>query len=397
MIKHSIITWDNSFRNFFHLVDSLTQQQYDLNKVEVIFVEQRSEELAQQVADSAEVESIRQVSERLKDQLRLRLLYLDEPDDSPYHPGRLLNYGLRMAQGEILSTMDTDQLLVPNFLSTLEKVQDAGNVIAYMHRHAADRPCGVTVGNWTRQIVDYDLILGTCPDHHVAIPAKIVNRAPLISARRENWEIIEYYDDHRLFSTAYTLFGVDVSTRFSLLPGIAEISLPVVSVHPWHPNPLNRSKEPFQILYSTQMNLVKWSLDNQRFQLKDRLTLTNQIYEKNRSQIETAIRIAEDEMIQDARPKSMLIKPKIKEAHALNQKGETYFQSGDKSRAMAAFKHAIEIQPDNVTAINNLGVILWQNGENTKAVEYFNRALEIDPANEDANLNIAAALQSNDT
>lgn len=301
MVKHSIITWDSSFRNFFHLIDSLSQQDYDLSHVEVVFVEQRSEKTAQSVADLVGVESIRQVSQRMQDRLAITLIYMDEPDSVPYHPGRLLNEGLRKAGGEILSTMDADSLVPPNFLQVLDLVHDAGNVVTCMYRHSADRPCGVSKKNWTRQIIDYQLVLRTCPDFHVSVPAKVSNKAPLLSARRENWEAIQFYDEHRIFSTAYTLFGQDISMRFGLLLGDVQLPLPVAAVHPWHPTEVNRSQGATQILYQTQMKLMDWATKNHCYNGSKRHEFADQLYEQHQEQIESAIQIAEMEMIQHAR------------------------------------------------------------------------------------------------
>lgn len=297
MIKHSIVTWDSSFRNFFHLLPSLSEQDYDLDNIEVIFVEQRSESTAQAVADAFGVSSVFQLCDTLRNRLNVRILCMNEPESEPYHPGRLLNAGLLEAQGEIVSTMDADILVTRDFLRVLDQVHAADPmVVANLYRYTADRPCGVSRKNWTRQIIDYELIRNTCPNGMSPIPDFVQNKAPLLSARREHWQAIHYYDSHRVFSTAYTLFGRDIAMRFRLLLGETEQVLPVASVHPWHPTELSRGQDIYQILFSVQDALIKWSEDNRCFDVEKRKAVSDVLYKKYQDAIETAIETSEQNM-----------------------------------------------------------------------------------------------------
>jgi len=297
MIKHSIVSWDSCFRSFFHLLPSLAKQDYDLSQVEFIFVEQRSKALAQQYADAYSVQSFEQIAKQLNSPLHIKSIYLDESIETPYHPGRLLNAGLKVAQGDILSTMDIDILVPNNFLHTLDKIHDLNDpVVACIFRHTADRPCGVPASRWIEQIVDYDLILNTCPDKHAPVPTAVGNKAPLLSTRKEYWEKINYYDEHPIFSTAYTLFGRDISMRFNLLLGDVELPLPIAALHPWHPTEVNRGQDKIQMLYQVQQTAIEWSKNEKCYDVAQRNHFSELLYQQYRNQLDDAIRYSEKNM-----------------------------------------------------------------------------------------------------
>jgi hypothetical protein len=297
-MKHSIVLWDCTFRNFFHLLDSLAQQAYDLGEVEVIVVEQRSRELAEGYARQEGVRSAWEVADDVADRLNVRILALDESMSTPYHPGRLLNVGLQEATGEILSTMDADLLVPAGFLSLLERMHERGQRVITLHRHQAAYPCGTTVDDWKHQIIDYDLILPTCPDAGVPIPQVNQNKAPLLSARRETWDAIEGYDEHVLFSTAYTCFGRDASVRFNVaLGGGQEIPMPIACVHPWHPTEVQRNDMKIRCLYQAQNFAMKWSHTQQAPRVSQRNGYLQNLYGNNAVAIDGAIQYAEQHMV----------------------------------------------------------------------------------------------------
>lgn len=349
------------------------------------------------MADALGLKPVCQVADDCRDRLNIRIIHLDEPDEIPYHPGRLLNEGLQRAQGAILSTMDADQLVPPNFLTVLDHVHHAGNGVAYMHRYAADRPCGVKKENWIHQIVDYQMVLNICLDRNTPIPETIENKAPLLSARRENWEAIEYYDAHPVFSTAYTLFGADITARFRMLLGDADIGLPVAAVHPWHPTELDRDMDAVQILYQVQKHVIEWSLTHRRFEVTARRAYADGLYQKHQSDIERAIRISEHKMMRNARPYSEGPVPGSSGpslAESCNSKGEALFTAGETEKALAEFTRILACQPDDPTALNNVGVVYWQTGELATAANYFQRALKIDPGHQDSLFNLKAVMHA---
>lgn len=296
-MKHSIVLWDCTFRNFFHLLESLTDQDYRLDDVEVIFVEQRSREMAEGYAKKEDVRSIWDVAEDVSDRLNVRVISLDEPLDEPYHPGRLLNAGLQQATGEILSTMDADLLVPRNFLTVLDQMHDRGPRLITLHRYRAAYPCGTTIDDWKNQIIDYDLIRSTCPDAYTPVPPVNGNKAPLLSTRRETWAAIEGYEEHRLFATAYTLFGRDIALRFSLALGRGkELPMPLACVHPWHPTEVSRDDSQIRILYQAQQAAIEWSKNNASATISARGMVLQQMYRDHAQAIDAAIAYAERDM-----------------------------------------------------------------------------------------------------
>jgi tetratricopeptide (TPR) repeat protein len=67
------------------------------------------------------------------------------------------------------------------------------------------------------------------------------------------------------------------------------------------------------------------------------------------------------------------------EIEQLINMGEDLFNSGHFKEAERAFRNALEIHPENVTAMNNLGVVYWHTGEIRSAIEIFTAVLKIDP------------------
>ena len=300
-MRHSIVTWDSSFRSFFHLLPALAAQDFDLAMVEVVLIEQRSRKTALQVAAASGVRPAEAVCEAIADRLAVDLVYLDEPDAVPYHPGRLLNVGLARASGEILSTMDVDLLVPRNFLAVLDWMHAEGDCIATLHRYDAAYPCGVTVADWTRQLIDHELILNTTLNRATPIPPTVANKAPLLSTRRAHWQAIGGYDDHPLFATAYTLFGRDISARLEILLGKKELPMPVAAVHPWHPREMQRQAATFQVLYQAQSALIGWSVEHKKPDHAARREVAERLMTQYRPQITEAIRTAEAQMLANAR------------------------------------------------------------------------------------------------
>ncbi len=300
MTKHTIISWDSTFRNFFHLLPSLANLEWGRDRLEVIFVEQRSAATAAAYAAAEGCKTVAQVSAEVADRLDVKVVHLDE-DDAAYHPGHLLNAGLARATGDIVSTMDADILVPRQFLRVLDELHKRGQRVFTMHRPMAVSPCGTTAADWKNQIIDYDLVRNLAPQAFQPIQAVVPNKAPLLSTRRENWEAIGGYDEHRLFSTAYTLFGRDVSLRFRLLLGDVELPMPMFAIHPWHPTEVNRSVNKIGVLYTAQEGLMTWSEARRVWDVRARRAVADHLYASNRDLVEAAIAFAEHEQMVSTR------------------------------------------------------------------------------------------------
>ena len=162
MPTHAIITWDRSFRNFFHLLPSLAEQDYPMEDVEVIVVEQMSREHASAYSAKEQCAPAEEVIAELKGRLNARVVYLGE-DDGVYHPGRTLNHGIRLTEGTIVSTMDADILVPRDFLSLLDRLHERGPRVVNMQRSQAPFACGTTNEDWKNQIIDFELVRISAP------------------------------------------------------------------------------------------------------------------------------------------------------------------------------------------------------------------------------------------
>jgi hypothetical protein len=298
-MKHSIITWDSCFRNFFHLLPSLADCAGSDDGLEVVVVEQRSAAASRALAAREQVQSLESLAASLRGKLDIKLIFLDEADNLPYHPGRLLNAGLLRAEGEILSTMDVDILVPPNFLKILLHMHAQERVVLNLHRWVMPHPCGVSTKNWKNQFIDYGLMQASIPVDQRAIPGKIGNKAPLISARREDWAKIGYYDGEPGWSTACTLFGQDVCRRFALLLGPdKELAMPIACLHPWHPVEVNRLSEEANLLYSFQQGCMARNDALGSFRLSDRMDYERALFQQYQQPIQQAIHRLESAMRQ---------------------------------------------------------------------------------------------------
>ncbi len=67
------------------------------------------------------------------------------------------------------------------------------------------------------------------------------------------------------------------------------------------------------------------------------------------------------------------------EASALRRRGGAELAAGAFERAVATFREALRLEPDNVRAHNNLGQALWRLGQREPAMASYRRALELEP------------------
>ncbi len=287
---HSIISWDCSFRNFFHLIDALLAQEYDRNQFELIFVEQRTKEVADAYNHKLGLKSLWDRYEEVKNKMNIRIVYLGDDPSIPYHLGRCNNKAIELAKGEIISIMDGDMLLPSNFLTLLEKYHKDQIAIINLVRHCASYPIGVKKEDWTKGVIDFERCLKACPTRNDPIPRAVGNKGPLISARKEHWEIVGGYDLHPIWSTGVSRLGQDVTARLEILTGVESTALPdAFAVHPYHPLGFLRSNRSSKKLLGLQMDLINWARSNKEPLWEKRTVYTERLFNNNRRFIEGMI------------------------------------------------------------------------------------------------------------
>lgn len=292
--SHSFITWDCCFRDFFHLIPSLSQCNTESdNTIEVILVEQRTREEAEKRARQNGVQMAEEVAGEVSSRINVDVIYMN--DDGVYHPGKALNHGIKKASGEIVSAMDADILVPERFVNLLDLLHSKGERLVTMNRLSAAFPCGTTKENWKDQVVDYELVSQLSPKYGKPIPEFVGNKAPLLSTRKNLWEEIGFYDEHFIFSTAYTKFGQDVSRRFALLRPESEIAMPVSCVHPFHPTPMQRKSKTYKLLYDMQEKAMVWSESNRYIDVKARQSFYSGVPDSVYIKVWNAIEKAEEQ------------------------------------------------------------------------------------------------------
>jgi len=80
-------------------------------------------------------------------------------------------------------------------------------------------------------------------------------------------------------------------------------------------------------------------------------------------------------------------------AGVLNNLGNALWNKGLPDEAIASYRKALQISPDNVKALNNLGVALKDKGLPDEAIASYHKALEIEPDYVDALNNLGVALK----
>jgi hypothetical protein len=291
-MKHSIISWDCCYRNFFHTAFALSDQDFNVDDFEVIYVEQRTQAASDRFNRQFGLSPLSDVVKALEDRMNARALYLGDGPETPLHWGRAVNLGIGASRGEVVSVMDGDLLVERDFLARLDQEHSkSSKAIVNLHRRMVPKPIGVSTVHWTEQRVTFDACLDACPDRDQPLPSSANNYGPMISARREHWEAVGGYDEHRIWSTGLSLLGADVTSRLEIrVDSTAHLLPDVVCVHPWHPVGFRRDTLSARRILSLQGELIESAKTNRVSNWNDRLATTEAVYGKNRRLIQRVIR-----------------------------------------------------------------------------------------------------------
>lgn len=297
-MKHTIITWDCSYRAFHHLIDALAGQDYPPDEWELIYVEQRSKRVsnARNRKQGAGLRSLWDRYQEVGGAVNLLPVYLGDKTDAPYHLGRCVNAGLAIAQGDIVSVMDGDQLLQPHFLSSLDDFHNrAEEGVASVHCHVASGPVGATKESWTEATFDFDDVLALCPYGHDPYPAgtKPGSYGAMVSAWRLSWKHIGGLDEHPLWCTSASMVISDAAHRLEMRLGVETELLPdTFSVHPWHPHGYGRTgraKDDEQV--KAYLALQRELMDaTEHYDWYRRTSVADRLYQANKKLVDAAHR-----------------------------------------------------------------------------------------------------------
>ena len=286
---HSIISWDCCYRNFFHLIGSLAEQDYPKDQFEIIYVEQWSREQSDAFNHSMNLKSLGETVALYSDRINVQAVYLDKIH-SPYHLGISNNAGIRMAKGKYISVMDGDLLVEKDFLRKLEKAHEEKNCVLNLDRRYALGPAGVPESRWMEAEIDFERVLRQCTNQERIIPDKVENKGPMISAPQSWWKAVDGYDEHRIWSTGVSKSGQDVTRRLEMYCGKESIALPgTFSVHPYHPAGFNRGAAAEKLVLYAQQKIIDYSREHGITKVKQREAYVEKIYTKYKWVIEANI------------------------------------------------------------------------------------------------------------
>lgn len=82
------------------------------------------------------------------------------------------------------------------------------------------------------------------------------------------------------------------------------------------------------------------------------------------------------------------------DADAWVQLGNTYFDTNNFMKAIAAYNHYLTLQPNNPNVLTDLGIMYRNNGQPTEAIASFDRAIAIEPNHVQAHFNKGIVLMN---
>ncbi|MDD5757851.1 MAG: tetratricopeptide repeat protein [Desulfobulbaceae bacterium] len=82
------------------------------------------------------------------------------------------------------------------------------------------------------------------------------------------------------------------------------------------------------------------------------------------------------------------------DADAWVQLGNTYFDTNNFSKSIAAYNHYLTLQPNNANVLTDLGIMYRNNGEPSEAIASFDRAIAVDPKHVQAPFNKGIVLMN---
>lgn len=207
----SVITWDASFREYFHTVDAFGKQIYPQHQFEFIWVDYYNNKNPV-------------LQEKIERYPNCKILNLGNPSNEKWHLGRALNEGIKEAKGDILVLPDGDIIPPADFLSTIGKELKAiPELVLYFRRW--DEP---------EQVHDEDKSYKISYLKEVCKLFNPTNYAGTIALNRKTLEKVRGYEESKYFAGAGAS-GLELYIR------LRNAGLPIKwhekkIFHPYHPS-----------------------------------------------------------------------------------------------------------------------------------------------------------------
>lgn len=207
-MKISVVMVDGSFRENFHIIDSLADQTFPKEDYEVLWVEFYAA-----------------VNDSLKGKDGMRVITLGNSSDKEYHSSYCFNEGIRQSKGEVLIIPDADVMVEPTFLETVWKEHQSCDRLA-MYFHRLNEP---------KELHDKSKSYSLAYLKSQTRATTTSNFGGCLTARKKWLMEINGYEQHAIFGTGAHANGYDVNTRLKNL-GLHIMWHPTERLyHPWHP------------------------------------------------------------------------------------------------------------------------------------------------------------------
>lgn len=207
-MKISVVMVDGSFRESFHVIDSLNNQTLPKEDYELIWVEYYDD-----------------VKKDLREKSGLRIITLDNPAEKEYHSSYCFNEGIMQSRGEVLVIPDADVMVEPSFLETIWKEhQSCDRLVMYFHRLNEPREHHDDSKSYSIDYLKNSTGVTTTSNFGGCL------------AVRKKWLMeINGYEQNDIFGSGAHANGYDVNTRLKNL-GLHVMWHPSERLyHPWHP------------------------------------------------------------------------------------------------------------------------------------------------------------------
>lgn len=227
-MKVSVIMIDGSFREHTFGAEYFSNQTFPQDEFEVIWVE-----------------FYKEANETLSTQKNLKIITLNNEEDTIYHSSYCFNEGIKQAQGELLIIPDADVIVEPDFI---QKAWDThfqqDNLVAYGYR------CNEVETNRLKNL-SFEELKEKC------VITNPTNYGGCLTVRKKWLLTINGYDQHETFESGFHANGLDVYTRFRNLGLPIQWEHNLKLYHPLHAFTSERAPE-----YKKQRKLIDWRSKN---------------------------------------------------------------------------------------------------------------------------------------
>lgn len=230
-MRISVIMIDGQFRENTFGAEYFSCQDFPKEEYEVIWVEFYS-----------------RVPESVTANPSVKVITLNNPETVTYHSSYCFNAGIAAAKGELIVIPDADQIVKPDFLSTIYRLHEAyDRLVIYPYRY--DEINQGVLKDYTFEELDRKCML-----------KNPLNYGGCLTVRKKWLLEINGYEQHKILSSGFHANGSDMYTRFKNLGLAVMWTHDTKLYHPWHPFTLAAAEQ-----YTEQLEFIEWRKKNMEY------------------------------------------------------------------------------------------------------------------------------------